>query len=215
MTRFDDGAAPLGLPHAGVAWGSSEDGLALYDLEAGTNLGASVDVDAEFGFVVAPRDGSGVDLGGETLAPIDEELVAPTLVVTLPWDTGTRCSKATVVLPGTSTDNSALLAGAVVVATGEEEDCSDLAVPLVSVQEKGRQVDCKSGDLNGDGFGDMVLEGADGERSIWLSAGDGGELDTTVELPDWTEAAVMRGVAPGVGQPASTVFLASWAAILD
>lgn len=71
----------------------------------------------------------------------------------------------------------------------------------------------QSGDFNGDGLADMVLVQADGERVLWLSDGEGGELESETELPDWLSLSRQVGSGPGAG--ASPVRLFSWGLVLD
>ena len=59
-----------------------------------------------------------------------EDRAAPDLVVTLPWETGTACPWATVLLTGQALDEA--VADATVLDTADESDCSDLEVPVLA-----------------------------------------------------------------------------------
>lgn len=74
-----------------------------------------------------------VPTGGTALDGFEGELVYDSLVVTMPWETGTACPCATVLLPGVSDDPDDLLAQAQVLSTSDQADCSDLATPLASI----------------------------------------------------------------------------------
>jgi len=223
----------LGLPHEGIVWKRGDDGWGLWDLEAQAVLGASVDLDAEFGFSIEPGD---TNLDGTELGPV-EDRVAPALVATL--QSGDGCE--TVILPGSSLEDP--LTGAITIDSGP---CDEVTVPIAagrflddggtqvlmsdgttvvagayylllpalsSVKERGNQTRCKAnitGDINGDGFHDAVLE-ADGELFAFLSDGQGGELDA-VEVPEWVEAARVSTIGPNTFSP---VRIVSWGLVLD
>ena len=191
--------------------------------------------------VITPGDGTATTVRDASKAAIDGELVAPSLIVTVPWDTGTECPLATVLFPGTALGEVDWDA-ANVLDEGTDPGCSDLAYPLgsadllgdggwatvmsdgtmwrmdelqipekVVMEKDGDFYGMQTGDFNDDGLGDAVLYGD--EPVLWLSAGDGTGLEHDGELPSWVWFA--RTLGPGLNQPPSALFPTSWAAILD
>lgn len=192
---------------------------------------------------VATAGHSDNPLFDDTLSEIEDDLLAGAAFVTVPWDTGTDCPLATVMLAATSTDVDTLWDGAVVVSTGSDATCSDLAVPLGSADLFGDEgwsvvmsdgtawrisefqipekvVMEKDGDFYGMTSGDLNGDGlgdavfyGDEGARIWLSAGDGSGLDHDTEAPEWVHVSRISSVGPGTG--ASAIFPTSWAVMLD
>jgi hypothetical protein len=63
------------------------------------------------------------------------------VVALVPWDTGTACPYATVFVPGTRQDWSSNVVEAIVLSTSEDEDCSDLLLPVGRIDTTGEGVD--------------------------------------------------------------------------
>ncbi|MCP4808480.1 MAG: hypothetical protein GY913_05775 [Proteobacteria bacterium] len=190
---------------------------------------------------MTPGDGSFTAAESEELPAFSEELAGPALVVTVPWDTGTDCKLATVLLGG-GDDVDTMWETAQVLSTGTDADCLDLAMPLgsadlfgdggwtvvmsdgtayrlnkftipekVVMEKDGDFYGMTAGDLNGDGLGDAVLYGD--ELQVWLSDGKGSSLAYEGDLPTWIWYPIAAGVSPGTGQPATAPM--SWSVMVD
>jgi len=78
-------------------------------------------------------DMTGVGVVGEW----GTESATDDLLAVVPWETGTGCPLATVLVPGASLNVVENIAGAVVLSTSEREDCADLAIPVGAVDSDG------------------------------------------------------------------------------
>ena len=221
----------VGLPHEGIVWRFSDDSWQLWEIDTATGTPTSVDLDVAY-----PIEPGGSELDGTELGAVPER-VAPALVATV--QDGDACQ--TLILTGSSLEDplsdaivldqgpcdevtGPIAAGRFLDDGGTQVLMSDgttvvaganyLLLPaLSSVKERGKQTRCKAnitGDLNGDGFHDAVLE-ADDELFVFLSDGQGGELDE-VDVPDWVEAARVSTIAPNTFSP---VRIHSWGLVLD
>lgn len=160
------------------------------------------------------------------LGAFEGELSYTSLVMTMPWETEGACPCATVLLPGVSEDPAEMEAQAIVLATSDAKDCSDLPVPLGMVDvlgDGGSQVVLSDGTMyrinafqipekvvmekDGDFYGMQsadfngdglgdVLFMGDAGQTLWLSAGDGTGLGYENTAPAWSQVAQVAGSTP-------------------
>ena len=130
--------------------------------------------------------------GVTTVADWTAESETDDLLAVVPMETGTACPLATVLVPGTSLDSAANVAGTVVLATSDREDCADLAVPVGAL------------DIDGEGAEWAVLAQADPDAGttrlrelVW--DGEAWLLLPGVTLPVATLSAVNTGDLDGDG----------------
>ncbi len=142
LTSFDTSSLPAANTTTEILWSVSLAGV--------TGTGP---VPPEPLFVPSQRTRAG-EVDGSPIADRDTVQTLGTLsavnsvddiVLVLPWDTGTACPHATVLIPGTSSDLASNLASAVVIDTSDLSDCSDLSVPVTLI------------DVDGDGNPGAVL----------------------------------------------------------
>lgn len=171
--------------------------------------------------------------GAKALGAFEGELSYPSLVLTMPWETEGACPCATVLLPGVSEDPAEMEAQAIVLATSDAKDCSDLAVPLGMVDvlgDGGSQVVLSDGsllrinelqiperlvmDAEGGFYGmqsaDLNGDGlgdllltSEAGQTLWLSAGDGTGLGYENTAPAWSQVAQVAGSTPSTASKRS------------
>ena len=157
-------SAKSGAPDAAVV--PSADGLVeLFDSAA-----ASVSPPPSPGIVSTALDATGYH---PTLGELDalpgQDFSREVLAAVVPYETGTACPWATVLLVGDDLDDAA--GSPVVLATSDQEDCADLEVPVLSA------------DVLGTGTSQLITARTDGADTVLqVYGGDGSTLLASDEL---------------------------------